>query len=101
MGSRGGGDGEEKGALVVVLKSGLMKEKDLREYGGKVFRLKKGQEKSAVLHFKDFGPVWGHGHDLSVFSLSDNGMDTQCCCRSYSFTSRELMGGWTYCQLLE
>jgi len=86
-----------------VLHSPLLSqsENEHDDYGGKVFRLKKGQAKSAVLHFKDYGPVWGHGHDLSVFSLTDNGMDTQCLSKSYAFTSRELMGGWMYCQLLE
>jgi len=91
----------DKSAFLYVLKSNYLTDDDYIDYGGSIFRLKPDEENHAVLHYKDYGPVFGHGHDLSLFCLSDNSMDTQSCCKSYSFTSKELLGAWMYCQVIE
>jgi len=67
----------------------------------KMFKLKPGEAKYAVLHYKEYGAVFGRGHDLAIFSLSDNNLDTQSCCHSYSASSKQLLGNWMYCSLHE
>ena len=72
-----------------------------RCYNAKIFKLKQGEEKHAVFHFKEMGPVFGRGHDLCLFSLSDNGWNSQSMPTSYSIKSKELIGGWMYCKVTE
>lgn len=92
---------KDKNAFLYVLKSNFLTNDDYIDYGGQIFKLKPGQEKNAVLHYSDYGPVFGSGHDLALFSLSDNDIDSQSCHTSYSFTSQQLIGGWMYCQIIE
>ena len=91
----------DKDAFLYVLKSNFLNDSDYIDYGGQIFKTKPGEEKHAVLHYKEYGPVFGYGHDLALFSLADNNVDTQSCCKSYSFTSQQLIGGWMYCQIFE
>merc|ERR1719464_2498209 len=44
--SSAGGYQEDKGAFLFMLKSKMLTQKDYNDVGGKVFRLKDGQEKS-------------------------------------------------------
>merc|ERR1711920_364556 len=66
-----------------------------------IFRLKQNESKHAVFHFKEMGPVFGKGHDLAIFSLFDNGWNSQTMPTSYSFKARELIGSWMYCKIME
>lgn len=89
----------DKNAFLFSLQSKVpLSVKDNDKNQVRIYRLRKGQGMNAVFHYESYGPIFGLGHDLSIFSINDD-RNSQSC--THSFDLNEEFIGEMYFKAIE